>query len=91
MIEHDFHQPNDGKAPCEGEMRIGWRFEDLTLADKAAFAEYLTYEDQGGKRDRCSDPQKLEGNRNTSEWQEATFLPLWKTPIRENERMGQHI
>jgi putative ATP-dependent endonuclease of OLD family len=42
--ENDFHQPNDGSARAK-EIRIRCRFEDLTLADKAAFAEHLTYED----------------------------------------------
>jgi putative ATP-dependent endonuclease of OLD family len=43
--ENDFHRANDGSARAK-EIRICCRFEDLTLADKAAFAEYLTYEDQ---------------------------------------------
>jgi putative ATP-dependent endonuclease of OLD family len=47
--ENDFHQPNDGSARAK-EIRICCRFEDLTLADKAAFAEHLTYEDQEGNR-----------------------------------------
>jgi putative ATP-dependent endonuclease of the OLD family len=44
--ENDFHQSNDGRARAK-EIRICCRFEDLTLADKAAFAEHLTYEDHG--------------------------------------------
>ncbi len=44
--ETDFHQPSDGSARCT-EIRIRCKFEDLTRQDIAAFAEYLTYEDQG--------------------------------------------
>jgi putative ATP-dependent endonuclease of the OLD family len=48
--ENDFHQPNDGGARAK-EIRVCCRFEDLTLADKAAFAEHLTYEEQEGTKD----------------------------------------
>lgn len=47
--EHDFHQPKDGAERAQ-EIRICCRFEDLTLTDKAAFVEHLTYEDAGGKK-----------------------------------------
>lgn len=47
--EHDFHQPNDGGARAK-EIRICCRFEGLTLADKASFAEHLTYEDDHGSK-----------------------------------------
>jgi putative ATP-dependent endonuclease of OLD family len=43
--ENDFHQPSDGSARAK-EIRICCRFEGLTLSDKGAFAEHLTYEDQ---------------------------------------------
>lgn len=45
--ESDFHQPF-GAAAHRNEIKIRCKFEDLTLADKAAFAEHLTYEDQDG-------------------------------------------
>lgn len=44
--DNDFHQPSDGSVRRK-EIRIRCRFEGLTTADKAAFAEHLTYEDQG--------------------------------------------
>ncbi len=47
--ENDFHQPSDGGARAK-EIRICCRFEDLTLADKAAFVEHLTYEDEEGAK-----------------------------------------
>lgn len=44
--ETDFHQPTDG-TPRRKEIRIRCKFDELTRQDKAAFAEYLTYEDCG--------------------------------------------
>jgi len=43
--ETDFHQPPDGTERCK-EIRIRCKFDGLTLQDKAAFVEYLTYEDR---------------------------------------------
>lgn len=43
--ETDFHQPPDGTERRK-EIRIRCKFDGLTLRDKAAFAEYLTYEDR---------------------------------------------
>lgn len=43
--ETDFHQPPDGSERRK-EIRIRCKFDDLTQADMAAFAEYLTYEDR---------------------------------------------
>lgn len=43
--DYDFHQPAKGERAKE--IRITCKFDDLTLADKAAFAEYLTQELQG--------------------------------------------
>lgn len=45
--EGDFHcPPDDGER--ETEMSIRCRFEGLTAHDKSAFAEYLTYVEEGG-------------------------------------------
>ncbi|MBX9590851.1 MAG: AAA family ATPase [Hyphomonadaceae bacterium] len=44
----DFHQPAEGER--RQEIRITSKFEELTLADTAAFAEYLTYEDREGEK-----------------------------------------
>lgn len=44
----DFHQPSNEARRTE--IRISCKFEALTLADTAAFAEYLTYEDRDGKK-----------------------------------------
>lgn len=41
--ESDFHQPSGSAAPAK-EIRICCKFEDLTLTEIGAFAEYLTYE-----------------------------------------------
>jgi len=40
--EYDFHQPHG--AAQSAEIRIRCKFDGLTLTDKGAFAEYLTYE-----------------------------------------------
>lgn len=45
--ETDFHQPADG-TPRRKEIRIRCMFDGLTRQDKAAFVEYLTYEDRSG-------------------------------------------
>jgi putative ATP-dependent endonuclease of OLD family len=45
----DFHQPS-GSAERRSEIRIRCKFEDLSLADKGAFAEHLTYEEKSGAR-----------------------------------------
>ena len=44
----DFHQPSDGERT--NEIRITGLFDGLTLSDRAAFAEYLTYIEPGGKK-----------------------------------------
>ena len=41
--EYDFHQSHC--AAQSSEIRIRCKFDGLTLTDKGAFAEYLTYED----------------------------------------------
>ena len=46
--DDDFHQPPQGQK-CN-EIRIRCKFDDLTVPDRGAFAEYLTYEDHSGKR-----------------------------------------
>ncbi|MFC3801026.1 ATP-dependent endonuclease [Cohnella sp. GCM10012308] len=43
--EADFHLPRDSHTR-RTEIRIRCKFDGLTLQDKAAFAEYLTYEDR---------------------------------------------
>lgn len=45
--DYDFHQPASGERAKE--IKITCKFDGLTLADKAAFAEHLTQEEQGGK------------------------------------------
>lgn len=45
----DFHQP-PGPTERRSEIRIRCKFEDLTLPDAGAFAEYLTYEERNGTR-----------------------------------------
>lgn len=47
--DSDFHQP-PGAVEHRKEIRIRCKFEDLTLSDKAAFAEHLTYDDQDGSK-----------------------------------------
>jgi putative ATP-dependent endonuclease of the OLD family len=42
----DFHEPGDG-TPRRSEIRVRVKFDALTSPDKAAFAEYLTYEADG--------------------------------------------
>jgi len=44
--ETDFHQPPDGTERCK-EIWIRCKFDGLTRQDKAAFSEYLTYEERG--------------------------------------------
>ena len=46
----DFHWPA-GTAARRKQIRIQCRFEGLTTSDKGAFAEYLTYIEDGGKKD----------------------------------------
>ena len=46
--ETDFHQPKGGGSRAT-EIRIRCTFEDLSVADKGAFAEHLTYQDVDGK------------------------------------------
>lgn len=46
--EDDFHQPPEGER--RREIRIACKFEALTNADKAAFAEHLTYEDRNAAK-----------------------------------------
>ncbi|UXT97934.1 ATP-dependent nuclease [Agrobacterium tumefaciens] len=46
--ETDFHHPPQGER--SREIRIQCKLDNLSLSDKAAFAEYLTYEDRGGVR-----------------------------------------
>ena len=43
----DFHQPSGG-TERRSEIRIRCKFEDMTLPDKGAFAEHLTYEELNG-------------------------------------------
>lgn len=45
LEETDYHQP-DGEV-ARNEICIRCKFDDLTLADRGAFAEYLTYEQRG--------------------------------------------
>src|SRR5262245_5071127 len=45
--ENDFHQPAAG-GPRREEIRIRCKFDGLTHADKAAFVEYLSYEEMNG-------------------------------------------
>lgn len=45
LDEADFHLPSDS-TERRTEIRIRCKFDALTLLDKAAFAEYLTYEDR---------------------------------------------
>lgn len=47
VSDTDFHQPPDGERRTE--IRITGKFDDLTLSDRAAFAEYLTYVEADGK------------------------------------------
>ncbi|MGJ4907092.1 ATP-dependent nuclease [Bradyrhizobium sp. HKCCYLS2033] len=70
--EHDFHQPPSGSQRAR-EIRVSCRFEGLTIADKAAFAEYLTYEERDGKTVpvlflnwRATAPQQSGGRRFTT-------------------------
>lgn len=46
----DFHQPAGGQNRAD-QILIRLQFRDLTLADRGAFAEYLTYEQGGGEAD----------------------------------------
>lgn len=45
----DFHRPADG-SERRTEIRIRCKFEGLTAGDKAAFAEHLSYEDNGATK-----------------------------------------
>lgn len=49
IVESDFHQPPDGGKPRK-TIRIRCKFDGLSLSDKAAFAEYLTFELRDGAR-----------------------------------------
>jgi putative ATP-dependent endonuclease of OLD family len=46
--DDDFHCASDGNR--RKEIRIRCRFDGLTIADRGAFTEYLTYEEDGGAR-----------------------------------------
>jgi len=48
VADADFHQPSEGERRTE--IRITGILDGLTLADCAAFAEYLTYIEHGGKK-----------------------------------------
>ena len=48
--ESDFHCAPDSGVP-ERELHVRCKFVGLTIQDKAAFAEYLTYAKNGGNRD----------------------------------------
>lgn len=47
--DSDFHQPSDG-SERRGEIRIRCKLDGLSPRDRAAFAEYLTYDDRAGER-----------------------------------------
>lgn len=46
--DDDFHQPAEGEQ--RKEIRIHCKFNGLTVAERGAFAEYLTYEEHGADR-----------------------------------------
>ena len=48
--ESDFHCPPGSAERCT-EISIRCRFDGLTVRDKSAFAEYLTFVERGGNRD----------------------------------------
>jgi putative ATP-dependent endonuclease of OLD family len=47
--DSDFHLPPGG-TERRNEIRIHCKFEDLTLPDKGAFSEHLTYEERSGSK-----------------------------------------
>jgi putative ATP-dependent endonuclease of OLD family len=74
----DFHQPTGGQSRAD-QILIRLHFRELTLADRGAFAEYLTYETLSGEVDTTLIVTWVV-KRNTKDNSSRRTLPAeWRT------------
>lgn len=74
--ETDFHQPPEGGQADQITIRL--KFQDLTKADRGAFAEFLTFEDIAEQRHVCL-VLTWSVKRTTSNTSRRVMSPEWRT------------
>lgn len=74
----DFHQPLGGPGRAD-QILIRLHFRDLTLADRGAFAEYLTYEQISGKADTTLIITWMAKRNTKDNSSRRTLPPEWRT------------
>lgn len=74
----DFHQPAGGQSRAD-QILIRLQFRKLTLADRGAFAEYLTYEQVGGEADTTMIVTWVVKRNTKDNSSRRTLPPEWRT------------
>lgn len=74
----DFHQPMGGQDRAD-HILIRLQFRELTLADRGAFAEYLTYEQVEGKADTTLIVTWVVKRNTKDNSSRRTLPPEWRT------------
>lgn len=74
----DFHQPVGGQDRAD-QILIRLQFRELTLADRGAFAEYLTYEQVDGKADTTLIVTWVVKRNTKDSSSRRTLPPEWRT------------
>lgn len=74
----DFHQPAGGRSRAD-QILIRLQFRELTLADRGAFAEYLTYEKIGDEADTTLIVTWVVKRNTKDNSSRRTLPPEWRT------------